>query len=449
MKKIVFVSSDNNISSSVQKFLENSVYNPVFAEDGEQGLKKTMEQKPDIVIVDIETRRFNGLQVIEKITNINRNIAIIVLVKSDDITSAIKAVQIGAFDYIEKPLNKQLLKNALDSIIEVGGNLGSTIEVDAESNSSSFRLIGKSPKIKEVIKRIGIISMNRVTTLLEGETGTGKEVISKIIHEVGVTRNRPFVAVNCSALTETLLESELFGHVKGAFTDAIRDKIGKFEIASDGTILLDEISEISPNIQLKLLRVIQESEFERVGGEKTIPMKARIIASTNKSLEQLVEIGKFREDLYYRLKVFNIILPPLRDRLVDVPLLVNFFINESNPILRKNIKSITHEAIDLLMTHSWPGNVRELEHSITRAMLICSGDTLDVQHFQIENHKKLPKSQNTEINQLKSLAEIEKDHILYVLEMLKWQKSKAASVLGISRPTLNQKIQQYEIMDKL
>ncbi len=449
MKKIVFVSSDNNISSSVQKFLENSVYNPVFAEDGEQGLKKTMEQKPDIVIVDIETRRFNGLQVIEKITNINRNIAIIVLVKSDDITSAIKAVQIGAFDYIEKPLNKQLLKNALDSIIEVGGNLGSTIEVDAESNSSSFRLIGKSPKIKEVIKRIGIISMNRVTTLLEGETGTGKEVISKIIHEVGVTRNRPFVAVNCSALTETLLESELFGHVKGAFTDAIRDKIGKFEIASDGTILLDEISEISPNIQLKLLRVIQESEFERVGGEKTIPMKARIIASTNKSLEQLVEIGKFREDLYYRLKVFNIILPPLRDRLVDVPLLVNFFINESNPILRKNIKSITLEAIDLLMSHSWPGNVRELEHSITRAMLICSGDTLDVQHFQIENHKKLPKSQNTEINQLKSLAEIEKDHILYVLEMLKWQKSKAASVLGISRPTLNQKIQQYEIMDKL
>lgn len=444
MKKVLLVSSDSNLITFVKKSIQEFGYLSFIAEDGEQGFKKAAELKPDLVLVDAEIRGVNSLQVIEKIISFNPNIPIIVLVKPDDISYAIRAVQIGASDYIENPLHTNLLKSAIDTLINLKINSDKNIDIENEKNTSSFRLIGKSPKMKEVIKRVGIISMNRVTTLLEGETGTGKEVIARMIHEVGITRDRPFVAVNCSALTETLLESELFGHVKGAFTDAIRDKIGKFEIALDGTILLDEISEISPNIQLKLLRVIQESEFERVGGEKTIPMKARILASTNKSLEQLVEIGKFRQDLYYRLKVFNIILPPLRERLLDIPYLVNFFINESNPILRKKIKSITRNALDFLITLSWHGNVRELEHSITRAMLICNGDTIDIHHFQMENQKTFSNIQNSDIgNKLISIAEMEKNHIEYVLNALDWQKTKVANVLGISRPTLNQKIEMY------
>lgn len=448
MKKVLFISGDNSVISFIQKIDHLTDYTFVFADDGEQGFKKTVEYKPNIVVVDSEIRGIGGLSVIEKILTFSRNIPIVVIVKPDDISTAIKAVQIGASDYIEKPFNLQTFRNTLDAIIDVRPPSSTNIEVENEKKTTSFNMVGKSPKMKEVIKRVGIISMNRVTTLLEGETGTGKEVIAKVIHEVGVTRNRPFIAVNCSALTETLLESELFGHVKGAFTDAIRDKTGKFELAADGTILLDEISEISPNIQLKLLRVIQESEFERVGGEKTIAMKARIIASTNKSLEQLVEIGKFREDLFYRLKVFNIVLPPLRERLVDIPYLVNFFINKSNPILQKNINNITREALDVLMSHIWPGNIRELEHSITRAMLVCNSNTLDVHHFNIEKPKSLYEKTNDVNTPLLTLAEMEKKHIINALKVLHWKKSQVASVLGISRPTLNQKILQYGIVEQ-
>ena len=445
MSRIVIIEDDKVTQTVINAALKNWGFETIVCSNGKDGINAVFENNTDVVITDFQMPEMNGIEVIKRIKVKSPNIPIIMMTAFDEVQLTIKAIQNGAYDYIEKPIVLKKLKTILDNalaetnIVKLDVNQTQT----KISTNSGITLIGKSDGIREVIKRIGLVSNSRVSILIKGETGTGKEVVSKIIHESGITRNRPFVAVNCSALAESLLESELFGHEKGAFTDAIRDKIGKFESAADGTIFLDEISEISPNIQLKLLRVIQENEFERVGGEKTIAMKARIIAASNKSLEELVMKGKFRQDLFYRLNVFTIDLPPLRDRNSDIPLLIDFFIQKSNQIYSKNIKHITKDALEMLMNHIWPGNVRELEHTITRAMLICNSDTIDKVHIQFTEGPN--SAAQTIYNPYRSLKEVEKEHIEKVLAAMDWQKEKAAKVLEISRPTLNQKIELYDI----
>ncbi len=442
-KKILVIEDDLITQKIIEKALVGWGFEVIICSDGREGVEKALLENPQIVLTDYQIPFFNGIEVIQKVKEKYPNTPIVLMTAYDEMQLTIKAIQAGAYDYIEKPINIKKLKSIIDTAVSETNHVKLEInQLETKSNFySGVNLIGKSELIRDVIKKIGLVSNNRVSVLIKGETGTGKEVVSRIIHESGVTRNRPFVAVNCSALAETLLESELFGHVKGAFTDAVRDKAGKFELANEGTIFLDEISEISPNIQLKLLRVIQENEFERVGGEKTLPMKARIIAASNKSLEELVVSGRFRQDLFYRLNVFTIDIPTLRDRISDLPLLVDFFIHKSNKTYSKNIKHITKDALDLLSNHPWPGNIRELEHTITRAMLVCNSDTLD------KNHLNLSNNQNTSIsdyyNVFRSIKEVEKEHIEKVLEAMNWQKEKAAKVLEISRPTLNQKIELY------
>jgi two-component system, NtrC family, response regulator AtoC len=286
--------------------------------------------------------------------------------------------------------------------------------------------------------------------LIQGESGTGKELITKIIHYTGITHHQPFIAVNCTALSESLLESELFGHVKGAFTGAIRDKKGKFELAEDGTIFLDEISEISPNLQVKLLRVLQEREFERVGGELSIPMRARIVSASNKNLAEWVQQGKFREDLYYRLKVFTIEIPPLRERKEDIPKLVVHFLKKINKELHKNVWKVPYEVMELLQTHNWVGNVRELENTLLQAVVLAKGDVLEKEYILLKKDDNIKnKDVKSEINNATlSLAAIEKSHIKLVLEKVNWDKQVAAKVLGIAKTTLYNKIETYGLTKK-
>jgi len=284
--------------------------------------------------------------------------------------------------------------------------------------------------------------------LIQGDSGTGKELIAKMIHNSGITQGHPFIAVNCSALSESLLESELFGHVKGAFTGAVRNKKGKFELAGNGTIFLDEISEISYDLQVKLLRVIQEKEFERVGGESTVPLEARIIAATNKNLAKRVDDGKFREDLFYRLKVYTITAPPLRDRKEDIPALVLHFVKKINKELHKNVRKVPYEVMEMLQEHSWVGNVRELENTLMQAILLSKSDVIEPENILLKRpefkiNKDEPSIFSYNVNW--SMAELEKFHIENVLNEVKGNKQKACKVLGISKPTLYNKLELYGI----
>lgn len=363
----------------------------------------------------------------------------------------IKSIQFGAFDFLEKPIDtlklKTTIQHALNSV-KVSNSLNEVLHVDASSENmlEDNILVGKTPQMKEIFKNIGRISMSKVNVLIQGETGTGKELIARLVHYFGVTFNKPLVVVNCSALTESLLESELFGHVKGSFTGSVRDKKGKFELAGDGTILLDEISEISLNTQVKLLRVIQELEFERVGGEEVIPMKARIITATNKSLEALIKEGKFREDLYYRLKVFTIDLPPLRERKEDIRDLVIHFLYKLNKRFNRNVVKIGDGVIEMLKAHDWLGNVRELENTILQAIVMSKSDVLEKENISLIFRQQHNGHAVQEMPQFRSLADLEKYHIKKILDEVNWSKQEASQILEITRPTLNAKIEKYDLV---
>jgi DNA-binding NtrC family response regulator len=345
MEKILIIDDDKWIRMMLKETLLKEGYAIIEAENGEQGLELVRNAHPDLVITDYQMPGIDGLEVLSEIRKLKIYLPVILLTGFGDVVLTIKSIQLGAFDFLEKPISPALLKSTIHLALNSVKRSNSLSEVFYEDISSESMLednilVGKTDQMKEIFKNIGRISLNKVNVLIQGDTGTGKELIARLVHFSGITRDKPLVIVNCSALTESLLESELFGHVKGSFTDSIRDKKGKFELAGEGTIFLDEISEISLNTQVKLLRVIQELEFEKVGGETTIPMKARIIAATNRNLEKLIEEGKFREDLYYRLKVFTINLPPLRDRKDDIRDLVIHFLYKLNKRFNKNLIKI-------------------------------------------------------------------------------------------------------------
>jgi DNA-binding NtrC family response regulator len=450
MEKILVIDDDKLVRKVFKLTLSKEGYDVLEAEDGRQGLQLIKTENPDLVLTDFQMPGINGLEVIAEITRLKLNIPVIMLTGYGDVSLTIKSIQKGAFEFLEKPTKPEVLKStvrkALDSA-QTSRNLPEVItsEEEADKELDNNFLVGRTPRMKEIFKNIGMISMNKVNVLIEGETGTGKELIARLVHFSGITRDKPLVVVNCSALTETLLESELFGHVKGSFTDSIRDKKGKFELAGDGTIFLDEISEISLNTQVKLLRVIQELEFEKVGGETPIPMKARIIAATNKNLEDLIKAGKFREDLYYRLKVFTIKLPPLRERKDDIGDLIIHFLHKLNKKFNKNVTKIGDGVVELLMQHNWHGNVRELENTILQAIVMSKNDVLEKQNIVLNTAMDEQESEKLQETDLKSLAEVEKTHIKAVLDSVHWNKVEASRILEITRPTLNAKIEKYNL----
>ncbi|MEA5004876.1 MAG: sigma-54 dependent transcriptional regulator [Rikenellaceae bacterium] len=450
MEKILIIDDDKLVRKVFKMTLMKEGYDILEAEDGPTGLQLIRSEHPDLTLTDYQMPGMNGIEVLAEIRKAKTNMPVIILTAFGDVVLTIKAIQLGAFDFLEKPVNPELLKttikSALDSVNrsnKLTGVIKKDIPVDTALEHSI--LVGKTAKMKEIFKSIGLISMNRVNVLIQGETGTGKELIARLIHYSGITRSEPLVVVNCSALTETLLESELFGHVKGAFTDSIRDKKGKFELAGEGTIFLDEISEISHNTQVKLLRVIQELEFEKVGGESPIPMKARIIAATNKSLEKLIQEGKFREDLYYRLKVFTIDMPPLRERKEDINDLVIHFLYKLNKRFNRNVTKIGEGVIEMLQQHNWSGNVRELENTVLQAMIVAKNDVLEKENISLINRFQGDQEKQDNKEFIVSLAEIEKAHIKRVLDLVNWNKLEASQILDISRPTLNAKIEKYNL----
>lgn len=450
MEKILVVEDDKISRRIIREILSRCGYEVFEAEDGAQGLEAFKANKPDLVLTDYQMPVMNGLRVLSEIRNLQPAVPVIMLTGFGDIALIIKSIQLGAFDFLEKPINtpqlKEVVASALNSVISSKKHdqvLTEGISIDKKIQENI--LIGRSPQIKDIFKNIGRVSLNKVNILIEGESGTGKELIARLIHYSGITRDKPLVVVNCSALTETLLESELFGHEKGSFTGSLKTKKGKFELAEDGTIFLDEISEISPNTQVKLLRVIQELEFERVGGETTLPMQARIIAATNKKLEKLIEEGKFREDLYYRLKVFTVQLPPLRERREDIKDLTIHFLTKLNKRFNKNVTKIGDGVIEMLQQHTWPGNVRELENTIMQAIVMSKNDVLEVENIKINQRATEGSQEFNQKFELRSLADIEKDYIKRVLDEVRWNKIEASRILEITRPTLNAKIEKYKL----
>ena len=442
--KILVIDDDVVIREIVSSFLSGLSHNVYTAADSTAAEKIIKEKIPDLIISDVRMPDKDGIEILKYAKSVNSNIPVILITAYDDVEMTIKAMQLGAYDYIEKPLDKNKFLFVVERALETK-RLSERLEVISSEadgqDKPEEQLIGKSEPIRNIIKNVGRVSSNRVTTLIQGESGTGKEVIAKFIHHCGVTKDEPFIAVNCTALTSTLLESELFGHEKGSFTGAEREKRGKFELAGKGTIFLDEIADISPNLQVKLLRIIQEREFERVGGEKTINMEARIIAATNRKLEKMVEEGKFREDLFYRLSVFTINVPPLRDRREDIPELAVHFLNKINRQLHKNVRKIPYGVIELLQNHIWVGNVRELENAIIQGVILSKGEVLEREHILLNGEEK---SYDYQLQDL-TLSAMEKEHIKHVLDKVNWDKKKAAKILGISRQTLYAKIQHYSL----
>lgn len=442
MVEILIIDSDPKICELLNVNLKSFGYNLTFAQSGFEGLKKIELQPPDLVICELELNDISGVILLEKIKELDKQIQVILISEVYNVKSIIASMQKGAFDYLLKPLDIDQLQIKINRALEIQSislSLNEYISHDQIEYDIENNIIGKSYSMRSIAKNIGQLSSNRVTVLIQGESGTGKELIAKSIHYSGISKDQPFIAVNCSALSETLIESELFGHVKGAFTDGVRDKKGKFEIAREGTIFLDEISELSLSMQAKLLRVLQEREFEKVGGNNSIKMRARILAASNKDIELLVQQKMFREDLFYRLKVFVIDVPPLRNRKEDIPLLVSYFLRKINLDLHKNVNKVPFEVMEILNAYSWPGNVRELENTLLQAVVQSKNDVLLPENIQLGNN-----DDTSILREDLSLEEIEKLHILKILKKVNFNKQKAIKILGISKPTLYSKLKKYK-----
>ena len=422
---------------------------------GTDGLNKFVQTSPDVVILDIRLPDIDGFTVLEDIREDEEDAKVIMITAHHDMDTTINAMKAGAFDYIRKPINVDELDIAIRKALK-------SIEMEKKINgllmepSRQFKvgdIIGTGKEMSEIFKTIGIVSQSKTTVLIQGESGTGKELIAKVIHN-NTSPNEPYIGVNCSAIVETLLESELFGHEKGSFTGAFARKLGKFELARYGTVFLEEISEMSINLQAKLLRVLQEMEFERVGGKDHVKVNARIITATNKDLKTLVKEGKFRDDLFYRLNIVSIHIPPLRERRGDIAPLVDYLITKINRDLHKRILGVSDELMDIFMKYGWPGNVRELENLLVRAVVVAKGQILGRGDFPelLEDLENKCEPERTggidfmETGKLLTLDEIEERYIRKVIkESSNKTKGEICEILGISRPTFERKLEKYGI----
>ena len=448
MKTILVIDDDKMILMILKQTLSKEGYRVSTAASGEEGIAMLASSNTDLVLTDYMMPGMSGIEVLNVIKQNQPLLPVIMLTGHGDVALTIKAIQLGAVDFIEKPIHSkeliEIIKRALE-ISEQNKSISQPFTKDTRKVIEENSLIGKVPVMREIFKNIGRVSLNRISVLITGETGTGKELIAKLVHYSGITRDFPFSVVNCSALNDEALERELFGYEKDAFPGATENKRGKFETAGEGTIFLDEISNLSDHVQIKLFRVLQEMEFEKPGLSEPLPLKARIIASTNKNLEQLIAEGRFREELYYRLKVFTIELPPLRKRKDDINDLTYFFIQRFNRKLQKNISQVGESVFEKLKSYNWPGNIRELENSILQAMIIVRGNVLEKDSFSIPQNPTENEVESLSISALTTLDEVEKTYIKQVLYHVKWNKVDASRILGISRPTLNAKIEKYEI----
>ncbi len=451
MSKILIVDDDKASCRTLQLHFQSQGFEVAVAHDVESGLVKTVAESPDIIILDIRMPGRSGIEGLPDFKAATPSARVIIITAFHDMESTIQAMQQGADDYIHKPIDIDELDNTVARLLLIDSSDDNTISTILEQKQhSKLTMVGHSRAMKEVFKIIGLAAKGPATILITGESGTGKELVARAIHHSSTTPDGPFVAVNCAALVETLLESDMFGHEKGSFTGAINRQLGKFALARNGSIFLDELAEMPLAIQAKLLRVLQDKEFTPVGGKASESSNARIIAATNIDLKRKVKEGHFREDLYYRLQVINIELPPLRERTEDILDLVQTLLARINKELQRNVTSVSMEVINMFHNYSWPGNIRELENVLMKAVALSSGNILTTdqlpQHI-IAEHTPLASNQlyRNEPTHKLSLQEMEKRHIKSVLEANNWHRGKACEVLKISRPRLRRMMQHYEI----
>jgi DNA-binding NtrC family response regulator len=454
-ERILIIDDDDGIRGLLGEFLEMEGYEVKLSPDGERGIDAIHQEKFDLVITDLKMPGIDGIKILQELKRSHPETIGIVLTGYASVESAIQAMKLGAFDYLTKPINLEEFKVCVSKALEFNRikKENRTLREHLKERYHFKNIIGISDPMQKVFSLMERISRTDSTVLILGETGTGKELVARAIHFNSERQNRPLVTVHCGAIPEALLESELFGYEKGAFTGAIRRKIGHFENANGGTIFLDEIGDMTPGIQIKLLRVLEEQEFYRLGGLIPIKVDVRVIAATNKDLEKEIKKGNFREDLYYRLNIIPIELPPLRERVSDIPFLVDHFIKKFNKLKKQNVEGISEECLSLFKQYSWPGNVRELENIIERLVVLKGTGIIDIGDLP-DKIKGLPKGDlfqkinlpdsGIDLNMAVNL--FERELILQALNRTNWIKNKAAKLLHLNRTTLVEKMKRKNIL---
>jgi DNA-binding NtrC family response regulator len=446
---ILVIDDDDAHRTAMVVMLEDEDYEVGEAASAEESLDFLNKKNYDLIITDFKMHKIDGMELLKIITDRNPLQRVIMVTGYGSIEHAVEAIHTGALDYIPKPVDPKKLKNAIKIALESAPAKDKKISRPEKKPSSTIHfdeIIGKGKQIKLVLKKIREIADIDVPVLITGESGTGKELVARAIHQASKRSDKPFIAVNTGAIAKDLIISELFGHEKGSFTGAVDQKKGKFEEANGGTLFLDEISTMNESVQIALLRVLENHTIDRVGGKREIPVNVRIVAATNENLEDCIADGTFREDLYYRLNVYLIQLPPLRDRIEDIPLLSEHFIQNFNQEYNRQIKSISDEAMTLLKSYGWRGNVRELRNVILRAM-ISAKDEIKKSDLSINTIKGTMPGEEIRFHAGTSLPEIEKESIIKTMKKVKGNKAKAAELLGISRRSLYNKIAEYGIED--
>ena len=454
MKSVLIVDDEVGTRESLRMILKND-YETYLARDAEEAFRQSKEHDPDVILLDIILPDIDGLKVLEKIKGNEPDKIVIMITATKTVKTAVEAMKLGAYDYITKPfdvdelrliINRALSNQALEKEVKY-------LRKEIDKSFGFSNIIGKGRSMEGIFQLVRQIADSKSTVLIMGESGTGKELISRAIHYNGNRRNFPFVTINCAAIPETLIESELFGHEKGAFTNAYERKLGRFEIAHRGTLFLDEIGELSLSTQAKILRFLEEKEFNRVGGSKTIKVDVRLITATNRDLHQLLRKGEFREDLYYRINVVPILIPPLRERKEDIPLLVDYFVAKFNEENNKHVKTVSPEAMQLIMDYDWPGNVRELENLMERVIALTFNEEILANElpFSFSNVSKVNGLKDSILSGRVSFSraeeEFEKGVILDALKKANYVQSHAAEMLGISRRILKYKMDKLGITE--
>ncbi|HKK66338.1 MAG TPA: sigma-54 dependent transcriptional regulator [Clostridia bacterium] len=446
---ILIVDDEKNIREGLGRSLEMDGYEVLLAEDGKQGWSLVNQEHVDLVIADLKMPEMSGEELLKRISSAYPTIPVIILTGHGTIESAVEAMRNGAFDFVTKPVNLDrlslLAKRALSNreLVLQHRNLKEEVE-RLKSRRTAGAIIGKSTQMQKIMQMVEQVAATKASVLITGESGVGKELVADAVHTLSNRRDNPYIKVHCAALAESLLESELFGHEKGAFTGAVSMKRGRFELAHTGTIFLDEIGEINQQVQIKILRVLQDKKFERVGGEHTQEVDVRVVSATNRDLKSEIEEGRFREDLFYRLNVVNIHVPPLRDRKEDIPLLISAFLQEFSEENQKNIEGIDPRARLALYNYHWPGNIRELRNCIESAVVMSKGNIISYDDLP----PTVTSGSDTDYIKIEvgsSMEDAEREMIRATLHRENGNKSRTADVLGIGRKTLHRKIQEYQL----
>ena len=445
-KKVLVVDDDEGALRVLKEILESEGYVVDLAKSGNEALELFKEREYGVVLTDQRMPGISGLELMNAVKEIHPEVEVVIMTAFGSIDLAVQAIKGGAYDFVTKPIRKPLVVKSVGRAMEKYLLAKENIRLRERLRrlEGGPLIIGNSPAMRKVLDIVKQVADSTATVLIQGESGTGKELVAKAVHYFGKRANKPFVAINCAAIPETLLESELFGHERGAFTGAITRREGKFKLADGGTLFLDEVAEMSPMLQAKVLRVLQEGEFQRLGGSETIRVDVRIVASTNKDLYEEVKAGRVREDLYYRLKVITINLPPLRDRREDIPLLVQYFIARYAEKNHKHVVGISRDAMDMLMDHEWPGNVRELEHTIEHAVVLARGELIEAEDLPefVEREKRYRRFLTIQLGT--PLDQIEQKVIEETLRMTKGNKRLAAKLLGIATRTIYRKLEDLK-----